>query len=587
MNKSLLPLNSCCSNKALKPACPALVLGLLLGACSDAGPTPDPVAVACSSSSTSITVIQGEGYQSPLLDSLQTVRGTVTYVSDSGFYIEGSDLPADGRYSRALFISDDALSRSVQPGQQLQVSGRVSELGKARDKLTSLIDISSHEICAEQVALPLTRVELPMDPAAREALEGMRVAFAQTLTVSDVYKLADGELSLSSKGVPRVPTEVTMPGPSARILEKENRNHILVAILPASGSAIPIGSSTHEAAGLMGHDGRKQQLILDATPTFSLPASPALKPAAKGSIRIVNSNLLNFFNGDGKGGGFPTERGAESPDEFIAQSARTRAAMERIQPDLLAVQELENDGFGPDSAAQALLALLNDTGFDDWAFIAPGPGVIGGDVITVGLFYRQSVLEAVGMPRVLDEPEFRGLSRQPLAQLFREPISGSTFLVAVHHLKSKGSCPDNGENANQDDGQGCWNPARVAAVKAQTPWLGRLAEEMGTDLTLILGDMNAWRNEDPIRQFVDSGYIDLVAEISGLPQHSFLYWGQTGTLDYAFASPALAKYARYAANWHINADWPGGMNQAQPWLRASDHDPVIVDFEFSQSATSD
>jgi predicted extracellular nuclease len=79
---------------------------------------------------------------------------------------------------------------------------------------------------------------------------------------------------------------------------------------------------------------------------------------------------------------------------------------------------------------------------------------------------------------------------------------------------------------------------------------------------------------------------DLVSQIAGLPQHSFLYWGQTGTLDYAFASPAMARYVQAAKIWHINADRARNMDHPQPWLRASDHDPVIIDFSFSHSATS-
>jgi predicted extracellular nuclease len=582
-------LNSCCSKLQKMRACQAFALGLLLpGACTDTSLPGVAGAGVCQSIITPITAIQGDGYHSPLVDSLQTVRGTVTYVdADAGFYLEDMESSPDPASSRALFISDIDLARSVQPGQQLELSGRVSELGKHLDKLTALVEVSGHEICAGETVLPLTRAQLPINSAAREALEGMRVSFEQMLTLTDVYNFARGELTLSSNGVLRVPTEVVMPGSEARELEKQNRNHSLVAVLPVPGAALAVGATTQIAAGLMGNNGRAQQLYL-AAPLEMEFAPPSLPPAAReNTIRVVNSNLLNFFNGDGKGEGFPTERGAATMDEFLAQSARTRAAMEQMQPDLLAVQELENDGFGLVSAAQSLLNLLQDTGHDDWAFIAPGTGGIGGDVITVGLFYRQQVLQAIGPPRVLDSPEFRRLSRQPMAQLFRDVRTGQIFLVAVNHLKSKGSCPDGGENSDQEDGQGCWNKARVAAVEAQIPWLEGLAEDTGTKNILILGDMNAWRNEDPIRQFTDSGLIDLVAHRSGLPQHSFLYWGQTGTLDYAFASPALLNHVQTAAIWNSNADWPAGMGQPSPWLRASDHDPVIVDLDFNHSATSD
>jgi len=533
--------------------------------------------------------VQGDGYESPLTGTGSTIKGIVTHViSGDGFYVEEPGPQHSASSSKSIFVSAGELSRSILPGQLLALSGQVSEMGSSQDKLTSLTDVSDHEICAENLDLPLTVAELPLDSAEREALEGMRLSFDQELTVSDVYSLFRGELILSSNGVLRVPTEIRMPGPAAVDLERENRNRSLATMLPDSGSeALYVGSTTKAAAGVMGHNGRNKLLFLESAQLAKGAAPEPPAPPAEGAIRIVNSNLLNFFNGDGTGGGFPNERGAGSLEEFEAQSARTRAAMVKIQPDLLAVQELENDGFGPHSAAHSLLSVLNDTGHDDWAFVEPETTRIGGDIITVGLFYRQQVLESMGPARVLDGPEFQHLSRQPLAQLFRERRSGKTFLVAVHHLKSKGRCPDSGENSDQEDGQGCWNAARVSAVGAQAPWLEGLAAEMGAGNVMILGDMNAWRKEDPIRQFGELGYVDLVAELSGLPQHSYLYRGQIGTLDYAFASPALAKYAKRAEIWHVNANWPQKMQQPQPWLRASDHDPVIVDLDFSHSATSD
>jgi predicted extracellular nuclease len=556
------------------------LLGVLLFAgCADSAHPPESAANICQSEVMPIPVVQGDGYNSPFTGSESTVRGIVTHViQGDGFYIEepGQQRVADS--SKALFVSAEELSQSVLPGQQLALSGQVSELGSSRDKLTSLTDISGYEVCAENLELPLTQAELPLNSAEREALEGMRLTFDQELTVTDVYNMFRGELTLSSSGVLWVPTEIRKPGSAAVGLERENRNHSLVAILDDSFSGpLSAGSTFDITAGLMGHDGRKQQLFLDSARITDTPVPESPKPAADGAVRVVSSNLLNFFNGDGKGSGFPTERGAESLQEFKAQAERIRAVMTMMQPDLLAVQELENDGFGPHSAAHSLLAVLNDTGNQVWAFIEPETGRIGGDVITVGLFYRQQALESIGPARVLDGPEFRRLSRQPLAQLFRERRTGETFLVAVNHLKSKGRCPDKGENSDQEDGQDCWNSARVSAVKALAPWLEELAAEMRTDNIIVLGDMNAWRNEDPIRQFREFGYGDLVEQLSGLPQYSFLYWGQIGTLDYAFASPALAEHANRAEIWHINANWPQKMEQPQPWLRASDHDPVIVD----------
>jgi len=429
---------------------------------------------------------------------------------------------------------------------------------------------------------------LPLDARQREALEGMRLALGEPLSVTDHYDLQGGEWTLSPGQPLRLPTEDADPGGAAAQLARANRDLAIGILLPGSDRpALPVGTTVSDVQGILGQAADEQWLLLDQVPRTNASTPAVIEPPAPGRLRIVSLNLLNFFNGDGQGGGFPTARGARSPAEFQAQQGRTAAGLERLQPHLLAVQELENDGFGPRSAARSLLDLLNSGSASDWAVVDPGVGRIGGDVITVGLFYRQQTLEPVGPAELLHGPAFDRRSRVPVAQLFRDRFSGDTFLVVVNHLKSKGSCPESGPDADRGDGQGCWNRARVEAVDALLPWLEALAAKAGTQHVLILGDMNAWRREDPIRAFLAGGYVELVETLAGLPQHSYLYFGQRGTLDYALASPALASRARQAVIWHINADWPRNMALPQPWLRMSDHDPVVVDFNFSQAATSD
>jgi len=543
----------------------------------------------CQDDSTSIREVQGEDWYSPLQGERLSIRGIVTRVeSGHGFYLEEPSPGTASRSSSAMFVSDEALSTTVSAGQELRISGQVTESGKARDKMTSLSDISAHELCNEHAKLPFTQAALPMNARDREALEGMRVNFAQPLAISDVYNLHKGELTLSSGGMLRVPTEIRDPGAEAMEQGEENQRRSLKAILPPDEeSAWPVGTGFQNLTGLMGHDGTGQRFMPSTMPVPSLPATRIIASPATDHIRVVSINLLNFFNGDGLGGGFPTVRGARTPSEFQAQKSRIQATLGAIQADLFGVQELENDGFGPNSAAQELREILEEAGGGRWSFISPSKNRIGGDVITVGIFYRESSLEAIGSAHLLGSSEFQGLSRYPLAQVFRDKRTGEDFLVVVNHLKSKYGCPETGKNSDQQDGQGCWNQARVAAVQAQVPWIEEIAAQSGTRRILILGDMNAWRQEDPIRQFEAYGLIDLVEKLSGLPQHSFLYWGQSGTLDYAFASPALLANTRRAEIWNINADWPAKMALPQPWLRMSDHDPVIVDFDFSQSSASD
>jgi len=56
--------------------------------------------------------------------------------------------------------------------------------------------------------------------------------------------------------------------------------------------------------------------------------------------------VLNHFNGDGMGGGFPgSARGASSPVEWSARSAKIVSAIAAIDADVGLI-EMENDGDG-------------------------------------------------------------------------------------------------------------------------------------------------------------------------------------------------------------------------------------------------
>jgi predicted extracellular nuclease len=564
------------------------LLGLTLTACRESTSGAQSPAPLCSADFSPITDVQGKGWTSPLADANVNVRGVVTRVqANRGFYLEEPARRVDPAASRALFVADAELARSVRKAQDVAVSARVTELGTARDTITSLTDVVAYAVCAEAAELPRSSLSLPANARLREGFEGMRLAIEGPLVLSDNYRLARGEIVLSSDAALRIATEEMKPGPSAPERERRDGERSVRAVLPGPAyPPIPVGATLEMPEAVLGHAGDSKALLLDADPRFHAPDPPVLAAREAGTLRIVSMNLLNYFNGDGRGGGFPTARGAGNPAEFERQQARTGAALAKIQPDLLAVQELENDGFGPDSAAQSLLELLNAQGAGDWAFIDPGQGPIGRDVITVGLFYRRASLEPVGPAALLRAEPFQGRSRVPLAQLFRERNSGQSLLVAVNHLKSKGRCPDQGPDADRGDGQGCWNHARVLAVQALLPWLDGLAAQSDTENLLILGDMNAWRREDPITAYRQAGLVELVEELSGLPQHSFLFYGRRGTLDYALASPQLRAFARRAVIWHINADWSHEQTLPRPWLGMSDHDPVIVDFVFSQAATS-
>jgi predicted extracellular nuclease len=306
-----------------------------------------------------------------------------------------------------------------------------------------------------------------------------------------------------------------------------------------------------------------------------------------GDRRIVGLNVLNLFNGDGQGGGFPTERGAATAADHARQQAKLVATLQALDADLVALMELENDGFGPDSALAQFVAALNDAGpHRDWRFVDAGDGP-GEGSIRVGLIYRSTRFETVGSPATLLEPPFNRGSRAPLAQAFRAG-RGPVFTVVANHFKSKGGCRPGipAGDADQGDGQACFNATRVASSEALHAWLA--TDPTGTRPAgqLVIGDLNAHAQEDPLRALYARGWRDAfeVADVDA--PWSYVWAGLSARLDHALVDAGLAARLRGAAEWHNSADESERFGYARdddqdPW-RASDHDPVVLGFDLAR-----
>ena len=157
-------------------------------------------------------------------------------------------------------------------------------------------------------------------------------------------------------------------------------------------------------------------------------------------------------------------RGADSAEELARQRAKILAALSGIDADVFGLMEIQND---EDQSTADLVAGLNDIfGADTFAYIPTG--FIGTDAIKQALIYKPAAVTPVGSFALLTsavDPRFIDtLNRPVLAQTFSDNLTGSTFTVAVNHLKSKGSeCPG---DPDLGDGAGNCNLTRKAAAEA-------------------------------------------------------------------------------------------------------------------------
>ncbi len=185
------------------------------------------------------------------------------------------------------------------------------------------------------------------------------------------------------------------------------------------------------------------------------------------------------------------------------------------------------------------------------------------------------------------DPRFNDARNRPaLAQTFEVNATGAVLTVIVNHLKSKGSSCDEDGDPNLDDGQANCNRTRAEAAAAIADWLATDPTDSNDADFLVIGDLNAYVQEDPLTALKMAGFTNLL-ETQDNP-YSFLFDAQSGALDHALASARLVPQVVETIEWHINADEPAVLdynleNSRDPGLfngdtpyRASDHDPIIV-----------
>ena len=590
-----------------------------LGSHINGADVPEPEPLVCGQNNTLISAIQGAAQASPLTGEIVEVEAVVTASMQQsgglkGFFIqeELSDQDSIDATSEGLFVY--YTDTQVNPGDVVKVRGTVEE----KYGQTQLNRIDDLILCGT-ASVAATNVNLPADNGL-EAYEGMYIAINNELVVNDTYGLKRyGEVRLATERLYQA-TQIAQPGEAATALEAENQGKEILLddgssaqnpeVIPYPAptldayNTLRLGDTVTGLEGVLAYGYSQYRVHPTTTPSFinTNTRTDAPQVEQRGDLRIASFNVLNYFNGDGQGSGFPTPRGADNLEEFARQKAKTLAAITALDADIIGLLEVENDGFGEFSAIADLVKALNAQDSDNnYAFVNLNTEQVGGDAITSGIIYRSNKVSEIGTAAFTEQVPFDYGNRPPVVQTFKDIHSEETFTVVMAHLRSKGSCSRaEGLDQDQNDGQGCWNKTRVTAVNTLSQWLASNPTGVADEDVIILGDMNAYAQEDPIKTFVSNGFDNIKQTLNGNSfDYSYVYKGRIGSLDHAFASNSMMAKIQSVTDWHINADEPVALDYnteyksdthqaslyAEHAYRASDHDPVVIDLTLAKEPT--
>ncbi len=324
---------------------------------------------------------------------------------------------------------------------------------------------------------------------------------------------------------------------------------------------------------------------LDWTPA-ERPERPDL---GKPQVTVASFNVLNYFTtiDNGRNGA----RGADKKSEFERQEAKIVAAIVGLDADVIGLMELENNVEAENQLVAALNKKVGKEVFAGCGLPAGFASAPGGDnAIRVGIIYRSDRIKPDGAVAMINDPAFAE-ARVPVVQAF-QPSDGKPFTLIVNHFKSKGGSDQaTGANRNKGDGQGAYNAMR----RSQSLAICKFIEDQSAgdaNRVLVIGDLNAYAEEDPVDAMRAKGLIDLhmanaQSESSDQSQdYSYIYYGQCGSLDHAMATKELSKDVTGIATWHINCDEPRFLDYNEEYnpkelynadpFRSSDHDPVLI-----------
>jgi len=551
----------------------------------------------------SVARVQGPGHVSPLVGRcVRAVEGTVTAVlgrrTGQAFWIQQQPGDDDPATSEGLFVTALDGLPEVAVGDDVRLTGRVEEPMWGMELPVTRIVADGLVVSRRGVGLPAPLVmgaggrPIPTPNIDDDGLD----RFDPDRDSIDFYESLEGMLV-------RVEDPVVV-GPTSR--------HGEIVVLGDDGSDARPRSSSGGVVLTPGNS-HPERIVIDDRLVAHPPAVrvgdrltgpiDGVLHYSYGSYKVLNTEPLSVAPGatvdprsttlTADGDHFTVA--TFNVENLFASSDQTKfAALAEIVvrrlggPAVLALQEIQDDT-GPEDdgtvGAEATLGRLVEAvvtaGGPRYRFAQIDPennadgGRPGGN-IRVALLFDPARVELVAPDdtRLVANPTRLGAtdsafadSRKPLAVELE--IDGTRVTVIVCHLRSKG-----GDDPLFGRRQ---PPVRSSELqRAAQAELIREFVDLGLDGSpdgriVILGDLNDFEFSGSVGVLAAPPMVNLVERIAEQDRWSYVYLGNSQTLDHIIVSPALAGSVEVEVV-HVNAEFPASE-------QASDHDPIIARFK--------
>ena len=566
--------------------------------------------------------VQGESHESPLVGKEVVINNVVVTKTDkTGFYVQDKVSDNNPKTSDAIYVaskdkveSGDLLKvqgtvkegymeeYSVKPGQTFKkpagsltvtqiINATITKLGKA--DLPKALNIS--EKMPKDIVDNTPTKYNPETEALDywESLEGMRVEVTKPKVTGpqykgDIYVLPGdykGQKLNNIGGVnlrPGVQNTEVLPitvGNKFVAKAKDYFNENITGVVTYKNKTYKIDPSSVPAI----QDGGLKREVSKIYPS-------------EDKLTIASYNIENFSaNNNGHD---------ETPEEKVDKIANS-FIKEVHSPDIITLIEVQDNNGGVNDgtvdgvkSGEKLAQRIKSLGGPDYKYteIAPVDGKDGGKPganIRVAYLYNPKRVTLIGKEKGGSEEAARFVNghleknparidptsvhfekvRKSLAAEFE--FKGERIVVIANHLKSKlGDDAIYGSNQPSVENT---KAKRIEEAKILNAFIKEGLRQNPNLKFVLTGDFNDFEFSDSVKTIVGNELVNLMAEHEQGDRYSYFYRGSNQSLDNVLISKNIKDKVVFSPV-HINASF------MEEHGRASDHDPVVVQIDFSKPA---
>ena len=587
-----------------------------------AGATVSAAQVTAPKEVKNIGEVQGESHESPLAGKEVIINNVVVTKIDkkgTGFYVQDKVSDNNPRTSDAVYV---ASKEKVESGDLLKVQGTVKEgymeeysvrQGQTFKKPAGSLTVTQ---IINATITKLGKADLPKalnisEKMSKDIVDNTPTKYNPETEALDYWESLEGMLVEVTKPKvtgPQYKGDIyVLPGDykgqklnnigGVNLRPGVQNTEVLPVIVGNDFVAKAKDYFNDNISGVVTYRNKTYKIDPTTVPTLQdggLKREVSKIYPSEDKLTIASYNIENF-SANNKGHD-------ETPEEKVDKIANS-FIKEVHSPDIITLIEVQDNNGGVNDgtvdgvkSGEKLAQRIKSLGGPDYKYteIAPVDGKDGGKPganIRVAYLYNPKRVTLIGKEKGGSEEAARFVNghleknparidptsvhfekvRKSLAAEFE--FKGERIVVIANHLKSKlGDDAIYGSNQPSVENT---RPKRIEEAKILNAFIKEGLRQNPNLKFVLTGDFNDFEFSDSVKTIVGNELVNLMAEHEQGDRYSYFYRGSNQSLDNILISKNIKDKVVFSPV-HINASF------MEEHGRASDHDPVVVQIDFSK-----